>query len=786
MRPAAVRAFLIWLAAMLTGVAIVWQAHFAADMSFFLPAKPSPEQQVLVDQLKEGVVSRLLMAGIDGGTAAERARLSRELRGRLEKSAEFVSVQNGERASLDHERDFLLQHRYLLSPTVTPGRFNEDGLREAIGSSIDLLSSPIGLLLKPYLTRDPSGELATLLGGLNAAAEPASREGVWASRDGERALLLLQTAALGSDTDGQARTLDLVRREFAALTAAANLPQLTLDLSGPGLFAVKARETIKGEIHTLSTISTLAIVAVLFFVYRSLRLMSLGLLPVLSGALAGMVAVSLAYGTVFGITVGFGSALIGEAVDYSIYYFVQAGRIGVDAWRERFWPTIRLGVLTSVFGFGALLFSGFPGLAQLGLYSLAGVLTAALVTRFILPPLAGENIGIRDLSPLDTRLAGLFAALRRLRWPVLVLAIAAVGYLATRPEGLWYPNLSALSTVEEADAERDMRLRADLGAPDSRYMVVISAPDREAALQAAERAGTELDKLAAEGIIGGYDSPARFLPSQATQAARQAALPPAETLRPRLQAALADLPLQAGKLEPFLADVEAARRAPLLDRPALDGTALGLVVDSLLVKRADGWSVLLPLRPPADENLAIPPATVKAALAGSGALFIDLKGEFDSLYSTYISEATWLSLAGFAAIVVVLGLTLRSPRRLGAVLLPLLIAVVLVIAALHLAGTRLHLLHLIGMLLIVAVGSNYALFFDRGAGSADHTNEPGTLASMAVANLTTAIGFGTLALSKVPVLHAVGITVGPGAILALLLSACFVGRPADDTPRQAD
>jgi predicted exporter len=47
---------------------------------------------------------------------------------------------------------------------------------------------------------------------------------------------------------------------------------------------------------------------------------------------------------------------------------------------------------------------------------------------------------------------------------------------------------------------------------------------------------------------------------------------------------------------------------------------------------------------------------------------------------------------------------------------------------------------------------------------------------MLLANLTTAIGFGTLALSKVPVLHAVGVTVGPGAILALLLSAIFVSR----------
>lgn len=54
----------------------------------------------------------------------------------------------------------------------------------------------------------------------------------------------------------------------------------------------------------------------------------------------------------------------------------------------------------------------------------------------------------------------------------------------------------------------------------------------------------------------------------------------------------------------------------------------------------------------------------------------------------------------------------------------------------------------------------------------------GTLNSTLIATLTTAIGFGTLALSNVPVLHAVGATVGPGAVLALLLAAVFVGRQA--------
>jgi predicted exporter len=89
----------------------------------------------------------------------------------------------------------------------------------------------------------------------------------------------------------------------------------------------------------------------------------------------------------------------------------------------------------------------------------------------------------------------------------------------------------------------------------------------------------------------------------------------------------------------------------------------------------------------------------------------------------------------------------------------------------------LTILHLIGMLLIVAVGSNYALFFDRAA--ADHAGgaSPLTVASLLVANAATVLGFGVLAFSRVPVLAALGTTVAPGTLLALLFAAAL-SRPA--------
>lgn len=781
MKAPAVRVFVLWLAAMAAGLAVAWNSRFTADMSFFLPSHPSAEQRALVSQLQEGTVSRLLMVSLAGGDERQRAAVSRRLRALLAADADFVSVQNGEAAAMSGQRDHLLAHRYVLSPAMTPGRFSVEGLRTSVGDTLDRLSSPIGMLLKPSLARDPTGELLAIVEQFNPGAQPQMRAGVWASRDAQRAVLLLQTRASGSDTDGQAAAIAKVRSAVEQASAAAGVTGLSASLSGPGQFAVQARATIQQEAKRLSLISSLAIWAVLFWVYRSFGLLVLGLIPVLSGALAGIVAVSLVHGTVFGVTVGFGSALIGEAVDYAIYYFVQAGHQGVATWRRVFWPTIRLGVMTTAIGFGALLFSGFPGLAQLGLYALSGVVTAAAVTRFVLPSLTGPRLRVPPHGAWVGHWAAAAGQAHRLRVPVILLALAATAYLALQRDRLWDANLSALSSVTRAEADADMQMRADLAAPDARYLVTVQARDLEAALQAAESAGQRLDSLVEQGVIGGYDSPARFLPSARLQQQRLAALPPADELRQRLQQALAGAPLSAAKLEPFIADTEAARRAGPMTRDQLDGSVSALAVDSLVLHGKDGrWTVMMPLRPAAPlaaADVTIPADRVSQALAGSGALFVDLKSEFEGLYASYVDEAVELSLMGVAAIVALLAATLRSLVRLARVMLALALSVLLVMAMLNLAGVALHLLHLVGLLLVVAVGSNYALFLDQPASG--EPLDPGTLLSMTVAVGTTVIGFGTLASSSVPVLQAVGITVAPGALLALLLSAVWVyPRPA--------
>ena len=768
----------IWLATLLACVLVIAQTRFLADMSAFMPKAPNERQQLLIDQLRDGVIARLIMVGIEGGDAPERARLSRELAANLSKTQLFVGIQNGESVTQENDRAYFFDNRYQLSPDVTPERFTVEGLRTSIANSIESLSGNSGLMLKRLLPRDPTGEVLQLLEQFSGVSQPRSIEGAWASRDGKRALLLAHTRAAGSDTEAQSQAIQTIQQVFDQIPG--RNADARLVMSGASVFSVSSRNTIQSEVSRLAAASLALVICLLLVVYRSVTLLALGLLPVVSGALVGIAAVSLGFGQVHALTLGFGTTLIGEAVDYSIYFFIQRAGATNPA---SFWRTIWLGVFTSIAGFAALLFSGFPGLAQLGLYSISGLIAAVLVTRYVLPVLMPQHVTLRDLTQAGVVLDRITGRAARLRWLVAVLTLVAVGAILLHSGQIWNRQLSALSPISKAEQQLDTELRSDMGASDMRYMAALTAPDVEMALRGAEQAGVVLQQLAQNKVIGGYNSPALVLPSTALQLSRQAALPDTEQARLRLNKALKDLPLKAERLEGFLTDMQTARARMPLVRADMNGTSLALLVDSMLVKRDKDYLVLLPLRAtgegPAGDTIDL--AKVNAALSSNGLsniIVIDLLEESTNLFDSYRHEA--LLLSGFGCLIIfgLLLASLRSLSRTLSVMAPLACAVLCVTAALLLSGIQLTILHLVGLLLVVAVGSNYALFFDSGAQTGSAADRRQTQISLVVANLTTVGSFGLLGFSKVPVLSAIGSTVGTGAFLALIFAAILTRKRA--------
>jgi predicted exporter len=115
-----------------------------------------------------------------------------------------------------------------------------------------------------------------------------------------------------------------------------------------------------------------------------------------------------------------------------------------------------------------------------------------------------------------------------------------------------------------------------------------------------------------------------------------------------------------------------------------------------------------------------------------------------------------------------------------AVAAPVVAAVVLTAAILTFGG-KLSIFMVAGFLLIVALGSNYCLFFARPDQPAEERAR--ALASIMLANLCTVAAYGLLSLSHIPVLHDIGLTVAIGTFLCLVCGAAFSAPTADRARR---
>jgi len=761
---------LAWLALLACSVLLASRARITSDFTAFLPARLDTDQALLVHQLREGVASRMMLIGIAGAAPHKLAAASRSLAQRLSASPLFAYVNNGEARFGAADRALVERWRYLLSPAVAPARFTSAGLHAALERALQALASPLGPMLSGRIAADPTGEARRYLESLPDAG-PATRDGVWFSPDGKRALLVAETRVPASDLDAQAQAVKAVRSAFAAAEGARDA---TLTLTGPGVFAVESRALIRADASSLSLIAGAAVLALLLLVYRSATLTLACFLPIASGILAGIALVSLAFGSIHGISLGFAAILFGEAVDYPSYLFIhnQPG----DSLRttlERVWPTLRLAVLTTVLGGLSMLLSSFVGLAQLGLMLMTAILAAGLVTRYVLPEIApAKPVAVARLEPLLawSALVRRKRLIRRAAWAALFVAAAAA---ALRTGPMWNDDLGTLNPIPASERRMDQQLRAELKAPDVGAVIVVRAPGREQALLRSEALEPALRRLVGDGLIAGFETASDILPSETLQRERRAALPAAPALRRALAEAERGLPFRPGLFEPFLRDVERARSGPLLTAADLRGTGLGLKLDSLLFPLRGAWIALIPLRGAGD------PVALAArfdALRAPGARLLDLRRATSRMIARYRSQTLELTALGVAAMFVLLAWGLRDSAEAARVLLPVLLAAGLEAVALPLLGAPLTLFHLVALLFVVGTGLNYSLFFNRAPRDPDERRR--TLLSLTVCSLAVLCSAGALSLSSTPVLRAIGETVLLGTPLALFLSAGFGRDPA--------
>lgn len=754
---------LAWAALLgVLGLAIGRHLEVSGDLRLFMPEPRTTDQRLLLGSLGEGPGSRLLLLGLSGGDEEDLAQISSALREALREAPAIRRVSNGE-PDLDAIDPELLPYRYLLTDRFDGSALDAALLRAELKARRDDLGSPAGALFEDLLARDPTLETLRLAESWRPAHEPESRFGVWFTGPGE-ALLVAETAAAAFDPVGQAAAMAAITNALAEVDPQGHA---ALEATGPGAFSMRMRERVESEASRLSFAASAFMLALIYLAYRSFLLPWLAALPLATAAVGGLAAVALVYGSVHGITLSFGVTLVGVAMDYPVHVFSHR-RADETPWdtAAHVWPTLAASVAGTCVAYAALLIAGVPGLEQLAVFTVAGLLVAAPATRWLLPALLPPGAG-PTISPAWSQGALRLAALAYR--PVVLLALACAAWLVVSPRPLWDDNLASLAPVPAEWLARDARLRAALGASDLRHVLVLEADSPDALLQRCETLLPALRAEVAAARLAGFEAPCSFLPSTSTQQRRQHALPDASTLRAALVEASHGLGFRAGAFEPFVADVEAARTAPPLTTETLRDTALGLRIAALLPKRADRPTALIGVTGRIDAAML----AAFAARQGTDVHAIDVKAASESLAAGYRERLLLALLAGLAGLLGALALALRNAARVFAVVVPVALTVVGVAGALHALGVGLNLFHLVALILVGGVGLDYSLFFERAG--REPAERDRALHGVTLCAVATAATFGLLVTTTTPVLRAIGSTVLLGTLFNLVLAMGHTG-----------
>lgn len=759
-----------WLLLALAAFGVQRGLNVGSDLRSFMPPAENADQRLLMDEIGEGPASRLLLLAIGGAPQDTLADLGHGLARALRGNPQFTRVLDGESdaSALDPA---LLPYRYLLSPTLDNAVFDRKFLRDQLEQRVEDLSSPAADLLEPLLPRDPTLEVLALAQRWTPPKAPVTRSGVWFSPRGE-ALLLVQTQAAGFDPTAQGTAIAAIEATFQALPASGSAK---LTISGPGYFSVLVSATTRAEAESLSALGMLGFIVLLLFAYRSMGVLILAALPLASGALAGIAAIALAFGSVHGITLAFGFTLLGVAQEYPIRVFSHR-RADADADANTsvraVWPLLRLAIVSACIAYLAFFASGVPGLQQLAVFTIAGLLVAGAATRWLLPTLLPQHFQdaaeTRGLETLRIRIA----ALPRPRWLPWILLVLALVLLWIAPAPLWQNDLAALTPVPPALLAREGELRDALGAPDVRYLLVLDAATADGVLELAEKISPQVDKLIAAHALDDVELPSRYLPSLAVQRARQAKLPDRASLTATLDVVLADLPFQPGLFTPFVDDVETARSLPLLTPEAFARSPFGARLEGMLVQRDGRWLALATLA-------GVHDAAALATLAhgsNSHVRVLDLKAASEALIAQYRTRI--LGALGVALLLLVLtvAIAFRDLARTWHVIAPMSLATLLALAALRIGGVSLSLFHLVALTLAAGLGLHYALFFERKVDNAAEARR--TLHATLVCVISASSVFGLLATSSLPVLRAIGLTVALGVSFHFCLSILMAQQAA--------
>lgn len=630
------------------------------------------------------------------------------------------------------------------------------------------LLSPQGMFLKQLIQHDPlnwRSILAPRLKALNRFTTAIFENGRVITKDRKAILLSAETGIPLTDADGSKHLVDSLTK------ATQNFPEgITAEFISGHVHTVANASAIKSDIITISLAAGAGLTILFLIFFRNRQGIGVFLAPLvaLGTAMGGLALFSQ---TISAIVIGFGSVLIGISIDFAmhVYFAISRNDISPGTSTASVARPIFFCTLTSCMAFGALFLSDIPGIRQLAIFSMAGLIGSALFSLCILPHLCKKSSKAKPIaSAQTTHPKGKYALVA---WVILLILL-----IGGTTQSKLDPDLRSIGYEPESIQQTEKLFTKTWGEVRNSGTIFAKAQSMNEALARNEQVFLDLTQSFPDTQIVNLSG---LIPSMDTQLKRRAAWESfwtqdeKDSLITLLWEQAENLGFSTNAFTPFVKSMETL--PPTITTTALDSATLGLVRDMFILDGEGDHPTILTFVPDSNAMREHYSPTKETEL---GVRYIS-NGRFKAMLESAMKKdiQLFISISGLGVALLVLML-FRNIRKSTLALLPPLTGLAAVFGVLGVTGTPLNMFHITALPLVIGLGADYGIFMVE---ETEGINAASTRQAVKVSGLTTLTGFGVLILAVHPSLHSLGATVliGIGSALACalyVLPSCTKGK----------
>jgi len=525
--------------------------------------------------------------------------------------------------------------------------------------------------------------------------------------------------------------------------------------TGTLLFAQFGTNSAKEEISTIGLGSTLGILLLVWFGFRSVRPMLTEMVAVGTGSLVAFAATYALFGEIHLMTLVFGASLIGVCVDFSFYFMaMQSQHRQIDGFAvlKPLLPSLFVGLMTTLLAYVVLSFTPFPGFKQIAVFSMVGLTAAWITSILLLPRLPALNAepAIKILSFIGKARHYVQArnALRHaLIAAILLISGSSLLFLKSNDD------IRNLQSMDQQLKQEDQYVRERfMQQQGSEYFVVRGGSPAELQ-QHEQQLLRRLAQLQQAGKLEAVQALGQWLPSEQQQTRNIALLQaiPREALTAYAQA----MQLDAAEVLQWQAGL---KNQPLLSEAVFKDHPLAF----LQISPTERLVML--------QNVHDVQAV--AGLSNANAQLLRPVNQLSELFKQHRVHAQWLLLSALAALAIGLGL-LYGKKSILPLVLPVSMALMTAFAIQAWLGVEINLFSIMGTFLIIGIGVDYAIFYRHGH---DHPQVVGM--ALFLCMMSTFFGFGLLSFSQTYAIHCFGLTVLLGVVFSFIYATLFTSSDA--------